>query len=282
MKRFRKFIAYVLALTVAVGCFAVSPMETEAAAKTTTTVYDSKKGVWYPTKSRTGLMGNTSTSSIYLLNEGDYVASIKTSSPNLIAKITGKVINTGNCSTGIQFGTGADATLAKVKSYYTITHFAKKKGTYTLTVTIKNAQKKTTCKKKIKIYADEYSVPVKSISYAGVPLLSYSTVTKKQTGKLCVALNKGYKLQKIEVGTYPSGEFKNMSAEPVYKKVKNKSKISLATSGKYTDNIKKSIYSESGVYVDFLYPVTHVKITYKDTKLGILRTQEYQLYYQNK
>lgn len=285
MKLARRIMACALAVAVAISTFAVAPMNTEAAApKQNTYVLDSKKGVCYPTKARVGLMQKFDTVDVYLVNEGDYIASVKSSSTNLVAKLTRKAVYTGSQYT---MGTLSDGTNVKCKANYDITCFAKKKGTYTLTVTVKNAKKKTTCKKKIKVYAEEYSAPINTFKYAGKLCSSY-TLTNKKSGKINVKLNKGFKLQKIEVGTYAAAKTKEYSPEPVFKKVKNNSKISLATSTKYASDVYEYSYDdgdysyESGYDVEYLCPITIIRITYKDTKLGTVQTTEYELFYQNK
>lgn len=285
MKAVKKIAAVFLMMAVVFSCFGASAVEVQAAAKTTTYVMDSKKGVYYPTKVRAGLDSLYDDSDIYLVNEGDYVASVKSSSSNLIAKITNKTIYTGDYSTSVSLG--ADK-YAECKSRWRISYHANKKGTYTLTVTIKNAKKKTTCTKKIKVYAEEYASPVKTIKYAGKEFGYGSNVFTKKSGTLKVTMNKGFKLQKIEVGTYTeNGTYTDSYPVPNYKTVKNNKKISLATNTKYTSGIYT--YEGSGYYSytsgrsqDYLYPVTFVKITYKDTKLGITQTTEYELFYKNK
>lgn len=98
-------------------------------------------------------------------------------------------------------------------------------------------------------------------------------------------MNKGFQLQKIEVGKYEEKAYEEYSPKPAYVKVKNKKKITLADSTSYKANTHSSLseyYSyESGTNYDYLYPVTYVRVTYKDMKLGIVRSIEYELYYKN-
>lgn len=284
MKLGKKIAAALLLLAVIFNCFCTAEMEVQAAAKTTTYVLDSKKGVYYPAKVRAGVKELYNSSDIYMVNEGDYIASVKSSSSNLIAKITEKRNYTGNNYTSIWLEGDKQV---KCKSVGEISYHAKKKGTYTLTVTIKNAKKKITCKKKIKVYAEEYATPVKTLKYAGKICNTYGdNLLTKKSGKLQVTMNKGFKLQTIEVGTYKPGVYSEYSPQPTYVKVKNKKNISLATSTKYTANAYSytSDYysSQSGVDYDYLYPVTFVRITYKDTKLGIVQSITYDLFYKDK
>lgn len=284
MKQSKKFAAAFLALIIVFSCFGTSAMEVQAAPKTTTYVLDAKKGVCYPTKVRAGIRELSNDCNIYLVNDGDYVASVKSSSSNLVAKVTGKAVYTGDEYTSVRLEGNKEQ---KCRARGTITYHAKKKGTYTLTVIIKNAKKKTTCKKKIKVYAEEYATPVKNIKYAGkLYNVTGTNLFTKKSGKLQVVMNKGFKLQKIEVGKFAEKAYGEYSPEPSYVKVKNKKKISLADSTRYKANVSSyagEYYSyESGTEYDYLYPVTYVKVTYKDTKLGIVGSTEYELYYKNK
>ncbi len=284
MKQSKKIAAAFLAVLIVFGCLNTSAMEVQAAPKTTTYVLDTKKGVCYPTKVRAGIRELNNGCSIYLVNEGDYVASVKSNSSSLIAKVTGKAVYTGDEYTVVRLEGNKEQ---KCRVRGTITYHARKKGTYTLTVTIKNAKKKTTCKKQIKVYAEEYATPVKSIKYAGkLYNAAGANLFAKKSGKLQVTMNKGFKLQKIEVGKFQEKAYKEYSPEPAYVKVKNKKKITLADSTKYKANVYSypgEYYSyESGTEYDYLYPVTYVKVTYKDTRLGIVGSTEYELYYKNK
>lgn len=284
MKLCKKIAAALLLLAVTFNCLSVPAMEVQAATKTTTYVLDSKKGVYYPTKVRAGINELYNDSYIYMVNEGDYVASVKSSSSNLIAKVTGKRNYTGDNYTSMRLEGDKQQNF---KSVGEISYHAKKKGTYTLTVTIKNAKKKTTCKKKIKVYAEEYATPVKTLKYAGKACDTYgSNLVTKKSGKIQVTMNNGFKLQKIEMGTYKAGTYSEYSPEPVYVKIKNKQNISLATSTKYTANVDSytsDYYSyQWGINYDYLYPVTFIRVTYKDTKLGIVQSTTYELFYKNK
>lgn len=283
MKQIKKLVVFVLTLAVVFSNFSFAAMDTQAAEKTTTNVYDSKKGVCYPSKIRVGInQQSNNCAEVYLANEGDYVASVKSNSPNLTVKLTKKYIYSGNYGTSAELN-GQES--PDFKASYQIDCLSTKKGTYTITVTVKNAKKKTVCTKKIKVYAEDYSSPIKSIKYAGTQFF-YTHVTKKKSGKIQVAMNSGYKLQKIEIGTYGVGKtYEEYYPEPEYKTVKNKQKITLATSTKYSagvDSYGGGSYSYSREYLcDYLYPVTFVRVTYKDMKLGITKTTEYQLFYQN-
>ena len=280
MKQGKKIAAAFLVLIIVFSCFGASGIEVQAATKTTTYVMDSKKGVCYPTKVRAGIQELSNICTVYLVNEGDYVASVKSSSSDLLAKVTSKGVYTGENYASVRLeGNKTQG----CKATGTITYHAKKKGTYTLTVTIKNAKKKITCKKKIKVYAEEYATPVKTLKYAGKLCGVQSNLFTKKSGKLKVVMNKGFKLQKIEVGKYVEGAYKEYSPKATYVKVKNNKQISLAESTKYRADVYSYLggyYSyETGAYCDYLYPVTLVKITYKDTKLGITESVEYELYY---
>jgi len=283
MKLVKKIVATVFAIAVAVTCLTALATEVQAAPKTTTYVIDKKSGVWYPTKIRVGIQERGNTTNIYMPNEGDYIASVKTSSSNLIAKVTERISYKEDNYTTVY---ADEKTSYKMKQINEITFFAKKAGTYTATVTIKDVKKKTVCKKKIKVYAEDFSYALKTFKYGGKYYYGTNIITKKASGKLEIALNKGFKLQKIEVGTYQEGEYEDYTPEPVFKTVKNKKKISLATSTKYNSGVDEYSYGsysrKSGYATEFLYPITIVRITYKDQKLGTVHTMEYDIFYQNK
>ena len=134
------------------------------------------------------------------------------------------------------------------------------------------------------MYAEKYLPPIKFVKYAGKKV-PYSLLTKKKSGKIQVSMNKGYKIQKIEVGTYGiDKEYKDYNPELEYKTVKNQQKIKIATTTRYASGVSSFEFGEysykSGYYDDYLFPVTAIRITYKDIKLGISETQEYFLYYE--
>lgn len=288
MKKCSKFLAGLLALTLAISAF-TAPVEVQAATKTTTYTYDQKNGVAYQTAIRAVEHSATNYStSVYLLHEGDYITGLKSSSSNLVVKATRKT-KAGEGGAIVPAVKGL-AEGAGLKVSQSIGVFAKKKGTYTISFTVKNAANKKVCSKKIKVYVTDIESPTAFFSYAGKKaedgMNMYAILTKKGSGKLSVKASQTYKVKSIAIATTM-----NEKNEPVYKTVKNGAKITLGTQTNY--QTVTSTYDGSGSYgsvyksahgrnYDLIYPTTIVKITYYDTKLKI--TTEYLRYiiYQNK
>ncbi|MCR5418863.1 MAG: hypothetical protein K6E84_08100 [Lachnospiraceae bacterium] len=160
----------------------------------------------------------------------------------------------------------------KFLSQFGIDMYAKKEGTYTVTVKIKKG-KKTLCTKNIKVYAT-YG-PFKSIKYADQKFYGsfYSTSSNKKSGKFKVVMNKTYKLKKIEVGTprdytSESADGWNYSDDDfTWKKFSNGKKLKLNLKNKQTVTEKYSSYKYT-YETDRMYPITAVRITYLDTLTG--------------
>lgn len=213
----------------------------------------------YPTKLHIGLgYANADAIEIKLASAGDKIKNIKSSSKNLIAYQTSLDIYRSSDSPS------SDRNAAGIGVY------AKKKGTYTVKFSIygKNGKKKST--KSVKIYANNDSA-VKSFKVDGKDIHSLNYVNKK-TAKIKVTMNKGYKLKKIEVGTYKhtkSGN--NTESEMKYKKIKNGSKITLGTKPYYyghkyedTDPYNSNYYYYSENWNKGMTATTEIRITYTD------------------
>lgn len=284
MKMGKKILSTLMAFAIAAGCLMLPTIDASAAPKTSTFVIDKKSRVCYPTKVRVGLDSHGNSFSVYMPDEGDYISSVKTSD-GLIAKVSGKDSYYGDYSTSRRIDGQQES--SDYKTVSDITCFAEKKGTYSVTFTVKNKKKKTICTKTVKIYAEDYAYPVKSLKYAGKDYLSGDTnLTSQKSGQLTITMNKGFKLQKVELGTYAKSYTEY--PEPIYKEIKNKSTITLATEAVYhytsysfssADNLYSNVSARD---YDHLYPPTFIRLTYKDAKLGITRTTEYILYYQAK
>lgn len=285
MKMGKKILSTFMAFAIAVGCLMLPTIDASAAApKTSTFVIDKKSKVCYPTKVRVGLDSHGNSFKVYMPNEGDYISSVK-ASDGLLIKVTGKDSYYGDYSTSRRIDGQTEAGYYKTVS--DITCFAEKKGTYSVTFTVKNKKKKSICTKTVKIYAEEYAYPIKSLKYAGKDyLLEDTSLTSQASGQLIITMNKGFRLQKVELGTY--AESYTEYPEPVYKEIKNKSTINLATEAVYhytsysyssSDNLYSSVSARD---YDHLYPPTFIRLTYKDAKLGTTHTTQYVLYYQNK
>ena len=178
------------------GIFAAPATEARAAAKATVT-----KAVHIELD-----YGDDFAIEVEFAEKGDQIKNLKTSSKNIIAKVTNKYLS-------YQYGSK--------KNTANIGLFAKKEGTYTVSFDIVNADGKKVSSHSVKVYANEERA-IKSVKFAGPQ--DFSGVTSKTKGKLSVMMNKGYKLNKIVVQTYDKdGQRKSET-------VKNNSTITL---GKY-------------------------------------------------
>ncbi len=279
MKTSKKALSLLLAFAVAIGCLLTTGETAQAAPKTTTYTYDAKMGVAYQTALRHEVQSRFGSDlMIYLANEGDYVATIKTSSPSLIAKQTRKYTLKEN-----SFASGPDLENTKdvrFKSYCSIEFFAAKEGKYTVTFTIKNKKNKVVGKKKVTVYATSYFDPIEYLSYAGAQYYGSDIQTTKASGKVKYKANKTFKIKSISVGKY------NADGTISYKKIKNNAKIKLETKTAYTEE-KYSYDSGYGDYKysyksvqthDYIKPVTFVQIAYYDQYLKIDSTKTYSIF----
>ena len=270
MKNLKKQLIMGFALALLAGTLLV-PVSAQAKTKTTTYQYDKKNGVCSQTAMRVAINQRYESTGIYLVNKGDYVASVKTSSPNLIAKVT-SVNTTKSGSTALL---GDDISL----QYYNrseVTFLAKTQGNYTATVTIKNKNGKKKCTKKIKIYATNDSYPFVSVSYGKQYLWSGTNTTSKKSGKLSVKINPTFKLKRVDVCKFVDNETLKVS-----KRNANNKTLKLDMSTKYQFSYKwsESDTTKNIVDVNYMNPVTPVRITVYDTLLKTTVTYDFYLVY---
>lgn len=136
---------------------------------------------------------------VTLYNPDDHIANIKSSSRNLLAKKTRTDYTTSTTrhwESDLQTYVTDSQT---IKSNYAISIFGKKKGSYTVTFDVIGADNTVKCTKsvKVRVRSRNYTKPVKSITYAGKDISSYSSYMRKTSGKLKVKLRKGYSLVSI-------------------------------------------------------------------------------------
>lgn len=270
MKNFKRQLIMVLAFALFAGML-FAPVNAQAKTKTTTYQYDKKNNVCSRTAMRVAINQRYESTDVFLANSGDYVASVKTSSPNLIAKIT--TVNTTKRAYSAHLNDNISV------NYYNrseITFLAKAKGTYTATVTIKDKKGKKKCTKKIKIYATNDSYPFASVSYGKQYLTSGTNTTSKKSGKLSVKINPTFKLKSVDVCKFVDNETLKVS-----KKNANNKTLKLDMSTKYQFSYKwsESDTSENIVDVNYLNPVTPVRVTVYDTLLKITLTYNFYLVY---
>ncbi|MCM1160610.1 MAG: hypothetical protein NC412_05230 [Roseburia sp.] len=211
--------------------------------------------------------------SIYLSNDGDRIANIKSNSSNLLVK---KTRESYNYTTETDWDTNQKTTKANYR-YACLSFFAKKKGNYSVTFDVVKADGSVRCTKTIavKAGAGSYESPIKNIKYAGKDLYSYYPYATKTSGKLKVTMQKAYKLLSIEVGST------DKTGQTVYKKVKNNKKISLAKKTVYSREYK---YTNGGVKYayDQLFPATYIRVTYQNKKTKEINTWTTTLHTINK
>lgn len=281
----RNWRVLLFALALMAGCMMLDTVDTYAAVKSDTYKFDSKNGVLWQTAVRADLNSRYSEDvNVYLQNQDYYIASVKSNKAGLIAKMTYDTKLTGDSS--FYSVSSSAASEAKFRRRSSISFYATKKGTYTVTITIKNASKKTVCKKKVTVFAGYGTSALSTLKYAGTtyyPSSGESILTKKASGKLSFKAASTYRIKKVEIATSHDA-----NGDPIFKKVKNGAKITLAKKTTYNKIWYSYEYSnsntgyaykyESGDTYDYLKPMTIVRVTYYDTKLKITATQEYSIF----
>lgn len=174
-----------------------------------------------------------------LAEYGTYVDNLKTSSSNLIAKVTNIYANKSE---------------NELRNEVTISTFAKKNGTYTVSFDLMNADGTKKASKKVKLYV--YNWPVKSVTINGKTMKS--NIISAKSGKVKVKLTKGNTIKKLEYGVY------NKTGKMTYKTFKNGAKIIfgnypyLYNSGNESEGYSYKSYSTS------ILASTNIRVTYKD------------------
>ena len=282
MKKF-KFYKYIAALCLAAMLAIFSSCDAEAAY-----VEDTANGVSYNDEASVYSgsayeydKGAYTFISIDLDNEGDRVMNVKVNKKGLLAKKTYERVYE---RTRNEYDYDTDTYTRETTYDYSSTYislYGTKKGTYTVSFDVIDKTGAVKCTKKIKVKVDAsvtYKVhPVKKITYAGKDIYSYYRYTNKTKGKLSVTLNKGYKLQSIEIGKIDA------KGNVVYKKTKNKKNITLAKSAKYSKT-EKYDYSDSSFKYTYnkLFPETEIRITVKNKKTKEISVAYYTLRTLNK
>lgn len=277
MKNLRTFFSTLLLLSsFVIFCLTISETTTQAATKSHTFKQNKAKGVAYQSAVRQQInVINDNYISVYLAKSGDYIAKVTTNSSKLIAKkVSSTVCKNGTYLLCNELG-------KKFRSKHLISCYARKKGNYTVTVTIndKNHNMKGTVK--IKVYARNETVgPFKYLSYGGTRynVSSDPTInTDKATGVLKYKQNSNYKIK----GLYMATSF-DTEGEPVFQKIKNGSRITLATATNYSTINQKltndTQEKEYGVTYDYLHPLTLVKVKYYDKLLKITTEDTFYLF----
>lgn len=314
MKPGKKLLTCIWAVALAVICFVAAGVETKAAyTPVYTGDYDQygfdklgfdKYGIKY---NLAGAYNNAKTKMRMSVDDDKYLSdgirvvynnsscslvSVKSSSKNLVAKIISngdstvtvstKEYNDGRKETSTETVTGNAAEIGL---------YAKKAGTYKVVITTK-LPTGALLKKTISIKAttkDPYT-----LSFANATKLKDSEgqyYTTKfysvKSGKLTVTAAKGYKITGIQFANSfdDNGEFKFVTIKSGKKvKLNTKSTRAMKTVDTYTHNGKSFKRTISDTYTknyDYIFPVSAVKVTYKDTWLGSAFETTTYMYYRN-
>lgn len=269
-KHAKKLVTLLFALALMAGCLF---MTTEAKASVAgPEKVDVKKGIIWHTRMRVDLNNRSNAwADICLANPEHYVATVKSSSKNLIAKVVNDYkLTSGNIRHD-------EATDTYYKRRVSIGFHAKKKGNYTVTVTIKDSKKKTVAKKKIKVFAGYPGNAVETLSYGSSTYYMVgggsNILTSTPSSKLKITANDTYKIKTIELATKYTKD-----GTPIYKKISNGAQITLATKTTYEKVWYDSETYRTGCKYKFLKPMTMVRVTYRDKKLRVTRSEEYYIF----
>lgn len=278
MKLLKRIASILLALVLVLGAAqAAAPVTVNAASATSKGVKD------YPNKVRIYPGGwDNDAIAITLTSSDFYLKSVKSSNKNLKAKITQK---------SSSYSVGYDGTVNEDTATGVVGLYTKKEGQYTVTVTIgkkSNSKYKQTVSVKVYAYNDS---PFKSVTVSKKNILegydNYYFSQKTLTFKASMA--SGYKLKKIQVGSYKkiARENDNYSSELTWKTLKNGGSFKLSNvkdSSKYASSYsyESDYYSTRSIYRyirSSLAAETIVKVTYTDKYTKQAADQWFYFYY---
>lgn len=272
MKTLKRMISGFLALILALGMAVVSmPATAQAAAETGIKTCPSKIRI-VP-----GYVDDWAME-LELKSAKFYVKSIKSSSKNLKAEITEENTDFYE-NNGVTEYDENDCVIGM---------YAKKEGKYTLTLTIGNTDNESfSYKKKVTVYAKSDS-PFKKVTVNGKSEKWDTVYSSKKKIKFAVTAASGYKIQKIEIGSYKSTTESNgdVRSEIVYKKQSSKKSVSFTLSTKPYTYVYNYNYTGSGkvqtqrsTWREYMNAPTFVRITYKDKWTKQSDTRSYVFYY---
>lgn len=232
-KTIKSFICFMLA----VSMFAASLMISDTKAFASSAA--AKMSIWVKSQS-----------SMYVeLASGDYkIANLKSSKSNLIVRTTH--VNSGSDYSGSA----------------TISMYAKKKGTYTVTFDVVDQYNKKRQSHTVKVFAHNEPA-IKQATFNGSEV--YGIVSSKPSGKFKVKMNKGYKLKSITMNTY------DKNGKEISKTIKNGRKVKL---GKYRHKYEGSKSKDYEWWSADLLARTSFRITYIDKYTKEEDTSYYSVY----
>lgn len=235
----KKGMKKAVCLVLAVGMIAASMLipDTKASASAAA----DKIRIW--TKTQSSMMVE--------LAAGDYkIANLKSSKKNLLVRTT--------------------YTYSYDKKYSgsaTISMYAKKKGTYTVTFDVVDRSNKKLKSHSVKVYAADEPA-VKKAEFGGSEIF-YGSVCEKSSGTFKVTMNKGYRLKSITIHTY------DKNGKSVSKKFKNGKKAAL---GKYRRISEGSKGKDYEYWSASLLAETYFEIAYIDKYTKKEAKTSYYLY----
>lgn len=248
-KRFKSFICAMLALVMVFGSVVViQPQEVVAATS-----------VQVPSDVRCGVgMQWAASFRVYLVAKGDKIAKLKSSSKNLVAKVTYNHNNSTN-------------------PYADITYYAKKKGTYKLKFDVRTSYNSKRTSRTVKVHAagtdlmiDKVTINGKAVKAQGYELNEHFTT--KKNGKVKFTMPKGCKIKKIQVVKY------DQNGNSVPKNFKNGKKVTFGVYGNSTTYNYTSPYNSYYNYNYWnrgMWAYTRFNITYRDSFYNAERTVSY-------
>ena len=249
-KRCKSFICAMLALVMVFGSVvALQPQEVAAATS-----------VQVPSNVRCGV-GMQWSGGFYVdfVAKGDYIAKLKSSSKNLVVKVT-------------------YAKKSNSDPYAYVTFYAKKKGTYKIKFNVNNGKSKRTSRT-VKVHAagtnlmiDKVTINGKAVKAQGSALNEHFTT--KKNGKVKFTMPKGCKIKKIQVVKY------DQNGNSVPKNFKNGKKVTFGTVGESYNNSYPNTYNSYYSYDTWgrsMWAVTQFNITYRDSFYNVERTATYKI-----
>lgn len=252
MKISKKFTSVLLVLTFVVGLFFVPANVVKAASYGT-----------IPKKVRIYSDSTYQTLSFDLGGYGYSIKELKSNSSKLKVKQTYQRTEQGT---------------ANNENYATLTLFTNKEGNYKVSFNIVNAAGKKVSTHTINVYAKNDSV-LKTLKVGKNDVFSTKdsnfSLLKGNSGKVKVAMSKGYKLKKIEYGVYDKSK-----SDYVYTTIKNNKKIT------YGKQVSEYNYSYESAYSSYKYSYwsksamanTYIRITYIDKYTKTQDTISYAFY----
>lgn len=262
MKILKRMTGALLALVLVLGMTQAAPLTVSAASA-------AEKGVKEcPSKERIYSGGwDNSAIQVTLTSSDYYLKSVKSSNKNLKAKITQK-----SSSYRVEY----DGIVSENTAEGAVGLYAKKQGKYKVTITIgkkSDANFKQTAAVTVYAYND---YPFKSVKVDNKDIIGGGDnyYFSQKTLKFKATAASGYKIKKIEVGTYKKVESENgnYTSELTWKKLKNGGKFKLSSTkdsykGGSSNSYSGSYYSYRSIYKyirSSLAAETVVKITYTD------------------